>query len=209
MYLFSLLCLLALTIVTHCSHPPHVLTRLRSPKLDLRGLNSTSKLTAINDSAKTISVVATECGPWQLPKLLSINRYASVLSSDFFPSSRRGLRPGGHFPFNFSSSGSQSQGCCWSWFPCLRPSSCQRHSRQQSDIWYHVQQYHPIWSRRAGLRAWTLMPLCCPGCARPPSASSCRFEREPAKIGISHSRPSFVRLHRGFVPGQLDLPGLR
>ena len=84
MYFFSLLCLLALTTVTHCSHPPHVLTHLKSPKLDLRDLNSTANLTAINATTETHSVIDTKCGPWQSPKVLCINRYASVLPGHFF-----------------------------------------------------------------------------------------------------------------------------
>lgn len=83
MYCFPLFCLLALTAVTQCSQRPHVHAHLKSSKLDIRDLNSTSNLTAVTATTGTDSVVDVACGSWQSPKVLCINRYASVLPGHF------------------------------------------------------------------------------------------------------------------------------
>ena len=76
-FLFSLLYRFAITIATRLAYPPHLLTLLKSPKLETRCLNSTSNITLINATKETSSTQDTVLGSRQ--RLRCINRYATVI----------------------------------------------------------------------------------------------------------------------------------
>ncbi len=78
MSLYTNLCLLTITAFIHGSYC------VPSPVLYQRDSNTTSNSSTSNGTTGNFSVVDPECGPWQSPNVLCINRYASVLPGHFY-----------------------------------------------------------------------------------------------------------------------------